>query len=461
MKSSNVDGGKARGYNRSLKGNAMVTTDYQETTVTKLQRIAWLSSRDKNKSFNNLMHLFNEDALTACYHELDAKKAIGIDGVDKTKYGSKLAENIRELVDKLKKMAYIPGNIREVKIPKEGSPGKTRTLGIANFEDKICQKMMQKTLESVYDPIFLECSYGFRAGIGCHDAVRGLQQHLFANEVESVLDIDLANFFGTIDRKILMEILQEKIKDKKLIRYLVRMFKAGVLSEGDLIIQEEGVVQGSCCSPVLANIFAHYVLDEWFEEIVKQHCRGTVTLFRYCDDAVICCRYEEDANRIKTALAKRLEKFKLKLNEEKTKMVKFSKRSLSHNVRQETFNFLGFTFYLAKSRKGTIIPMVKSCGKRVSSKLKKVKDWCKEIRNKHKLPVIWKSFCSKLRGHIQYYGVSFNLKAVDNFVYQAVKIMFKWLNRRSQKKSFKWDKFQLFIDRNPLPKVKICHQLTI
>jgi hypothetical protein len=254
--------------------------------------------------------------------------------------------------------------------------------------------------------------------------------------------------------------LQEKVKDKKLIRYIVRMFKAGVLSEGELIIQEEGVIQGSIASPVLANIFAHYVIDVWFEEVVKQHCKGTVALFRYCDDAVICCRYEEDARRIKIALAKRLEKYKLKLNEEKTKMVRFSKRGISQNVKQEVFNFLGFTFYLGKSRKGNIIPKVKSCGSRIRSKLKKVNDWCRGIRNKHKLPVIWKSFCRKLRGHIQYYGVSFNTRAVEIFIYQSVKIMFKWLNRRSQRKSFDWDKFSMFIERNPLPQVKIYHVLT-
>lgn len=280
----------------------MIATDYQVTTETKLKRIAWLSSQDKSKSFNNLMHLFNEGALIVCYQELDANKALGIDGVDKAKYGSRLFENIQELVDKLKKMAYIPGDIREIKIPKECSLGKFRTLGISNFEDKLCQKMMHKVLESIYDPIFLECSYGFRVGIGCHNAIRALTQHLYENEVESVLDIDLANFFGTIDRRILTEILQEKIKDKKLIRYIVRMFKAGILSEGELTIHEKGAVQGSITSPILANIFAHYVLDEWIEEVVKRHCRGTVKLFRYCDDGVICCRYKEDTKRIKIAL---------------------------------------------------------------------------------------------------------------------------------------------------------------
>jgi hypothetical protein len=237
------------------------------------------------------------------------------------------------------------------------------------------------------------------------------------------------------------------------------MFKAGILSEGELIIQEEGVVQGNIASPILANIFAHYCLDLWFEEVVKQYCKGTVSLFRYGDDSVICCRYEEDAKRIKTALAKRLEKYKLKLNEEKTKMVRFSKRRLYQNVKQETFNFLGFTFYLGRSRKGMIIPKVKSCGKRISSKLKKVDEWCKGIKDKYRLPTIWKSFCDKLRGHIQYYGVTFNFKAVNLFINKSVKIMFKWLNRRSQRKSFTWEKFCLFINCNPLPKVKIYHTL--
>ena len=433
----------------------MITTEYQVKTGTKLKRIAWLSSKDRGKSFNNLMHLFNEEALTYCYHELDTNKAMGVDGVNKVNYGLNLTENIKELVTKLKNMTYIPGTILEVKIPKEGKPGKYRTLGISNFEDKICQKMMQKILESIYEPIFYKCSYGFRAGIGCHDALRELRQHLDKNEVENVLDIDLANFFCTIDRSILMKMLQEKIQDKRLLRYIARMFKAGILSEGELIVQEEGIVQGSCA----ANTFAHYVLDQWFEEVVKQHCKGTVTLFRYGDDAVICCRYKEDANRIKIALAKRLEKYKLKLNEEKTKVVRFSKKGFREGEEQEVFNFLGFTFYLGKSRKGNVIPKVKSCGKRISAKLKRVKDWCKDIRSRKKLTVIWQSFCSKLRGHIHYYGVNFNYKAVRIFVYQAVKILFKWLNRRSQRKSFTWDKFKLFIERNPLPKVRIYHQI--
>jgi group II intron reverse transcriptase/maturase len=405
------------------------------------------------------MHLFNEESLNKCFYELDRKKAVGIDGVSKDGYEIKLQENIQNLVAKMKKMAYRPGNIRKVEIPKEGSKDKTRSLGISNFEDKIIQKMMQKVLESIYDPIFSNKSYGFRPGIGCHDAIRDLSNHLYDYEVENIIDIDLAQFFDTIDRTMLVEILQKKIEDKKLIRYIVRMFKAGILSKGELTISEEGVIQGSCCSPVIANIFAHYVLDEWFEEVVKNHCRGKVELFRYCDDGVIACRYSEDAKKIRAALSKRLAKYNLKLNEDKTKMVKFSKIATKKGVKQDSFNFLGFTFYLGRSIKGRIIPKLKSCGERIISKLKKVNQWCKDIRNKYKMKDMWNLFCSKLRGHIQYYGVSHNTKALGKFVYQSVKIMFKWLNRRSQRKSFDWGKFNLFVQKYPLPRVKIYHNL--
>jgi group II intron reverse transcriptase/maturase len=211
----------------------------------------------------------------------------------------------------MKRMAYRPGPVREVLIPKPGRPKEKRPLGICNFEDKIVQKMMQKVLESIYEPLFLDVSYGFRPGRGCHDAVKALRQHLFQQNVQTVIDVDLSNFFGTIDHGEMEKILREKIKDKRFIRYIIRLFKAGVLAEGDLSVSQEGLVQGSLCSPTLANIFAHYALDLWVTEVVKKHCTGTVELFRYGDDAVICCQYEKDAMRIKKALSQRLDKYKL------------------------------------------------------------------------------------------------------------------------------------------------------
>jgi len=431
----------------------------QSATNTKLNRIAWLSKQDFGKKFECLMHLFNQESLTECFHELDKNKAVGIDGVTKMAYGVELYGNIEQLITKMKEMAYRPKPVRKVFIPKEGKSGACRPLGISNLEDKIVQKMMQKILESIYEPLFLECSHGFRPGKGCHTALRALQNHLYKKETQTVLDIDLKNFFGTIDHQLLESILKNKIKDPKFMRYISRMFKAGVLTEEELKMSEEGVPQGSICSPVLSNIFAHFAIDTWIEEMVKPACKGTVELFRYADDGVICCQYETDALRIRQALGKRLEKFKLQLNEEKTKLVSFDMKAAAQGVKQGTFDFLGFTFYLGKARSGLVVPKLKTRAKSMRMKLKRVNKWAKQNRNKMPLKEIWKAFRAKLRGHIQYYGISFNIEKVNTFLYMATKILFKWLNRRSQRKSFTWKKFKLYMKTNSLPKGKIVHKL--
>ena len=431
----------------------------QQKTRTKLTEIAWSSAHNPQQVYHSLMHLFNVETLRGCFDQLDGKKAVGTDRVTKTQYGEKLQENLEDLIARMKRMAYRPAPVKEVLIPKEGKPGVTRSLGIGNFEDKIVQKKTQEILESIYDPIFLPCSYGFRPGKSCHSAIKDLYNHLYNEEVEIVIDVDLANFFGTIDHKILEDMLRMKIKDPKFLRYINRMFRAGVLSQGELSISEEGVPAGSVCSPVLSNIFAHYVIDVWLEETVKPLMVGKIRSFRYCDDLVICCQYEKEAIRIKNALSKRLAKYKLKLNEEKTKMVNFSREKQINGIKQETFDFLGFTFYLGKSLRGNTTPKLKTNSKRLRAKLKRVNDWARQIKNKYTLKEIWEIFRSKIRGHIQYYGVSFNFSSVENFLYQAKRIMFKWLNRRSQRKSFNWDKFILFTSKFPLPAVKIHHKL--
>ena len=428
-------------------------------TNTILNRITWLSKQDPRKKFESLMHLFNRESLLECFHELDKNKAVGIDGVNKMAYAMNLNGNIEALITKMKNMAYRPGPVREVLIPKEGKPGATRPLGISNLEDKIVQKMTQKVLESIYEPLFLECSHGFRPGRGCHTAIQALQDHLFGNDVQTVIDIDLKNFFGTIDHLQLENILKEKIKDPKFMRYINRMFKSGVLTDGELKISDEGVPQGSICSPILSNIFAHYAIDAWIEEMVKPACKGTVELFRYADDGVICCQYEADAQRIRQSLAKRLEKFKLQLNEEKTKLVAFDKKAAAQGMEQGTFDFLGFTFYWGKSRTGRVIPKLETRGKTMRTKLTRVKEWIKKERNQRPLKELWKTLKAKLRGHIQYYGVSHNSFRVKSFLYGVTKIMFKWLNRRSQRKSFTWEKFQLFLEKDPLPEAKVVHRL--
>jgi group II intron reverse transcriptase/maturase len=390
-----------------------------------------------------------------CFNELDRKKAVGVDGVDKAEYGNDLQGNITRLVEKLKQMSYRPGDIRQVWIPKEGQAGVARSLGISNFEDKLFQRMVHKVLESIYEPLFLNASYGFRPGRSCHDAIKALRHYCYENKVATIIDMDLANYFGTIRHKMLLDILRLKIKDKRFLRYVARLLKAGILSEECRSIPEEGVSQGSGCSPILANVYAHYVLDKWIQDTVKPHCKGHVELFRYGDDAVICCAQEQDAKRILAVLEKRLAKYGLELNKDKTKLVSFTKSK----DQRGNFDFLGFTFYWGKSRTGQLLPKVKSSGKRMRSKLKKVNDWAKAVRNKYRLKEIWQRFCVKLAGHIRYYGVSFNMQGIKRFTHRAQRILFKWLNRRSQRKSFTWEKFTLFVKRHPLPRLKIWHPL--
>jgi group II intron reverse transcriptase/maturase len=406
-----------------------------------------------------LIHHFNESSLKECFYQLSADRAVGADGITKADYARNLDEDLKALIGRMKRMAYRPGPVRRVLIPKEGKSNATRPLGISNFEDKIVQKMMQRILESIYEPLFLDCSYGFRPGRGCHDAIRALHQHLYRNEVQKVIDVDLAGYFDSIDHNQLVAFLRMKIWDKRFIRYVTRMLKAGVLWEGELTVSDEGVPQGSICSPILANVFAHYVIDEWFENVVKHHCAGAVELFRYADDAVICCRHESDAKRILRALTKRLEKYGLKLNEEKTQLVSFSKRAYQQGIKQGAFDFLGFTFYIGRARKGTPIPKLKSNGKRLRMKLKRVNQWARSVRDQHRLTEVWAMFGAKLEGHIRYYGVSFNTPHVRKFLQAATRILFRWLNRRSQRKSFNWEQFELFMETHPLPRAKTYHTL--
>lgn len=427
---------------------------FKEERKQNLVTITWLSQTNPKREFTHLLRLFNEEGFVECFKQLDGNRAVGTDKVSKAEYGLKLLQNLEDLVARMKRMAYRPQAVRQVLIPKMGKPGATRPLGISNFEDKLVQKMMQKVLESIYEPLFLECSYGFRPGKGCHDAIRALVNHLNKSPVEAVIDVDISNFFGSICHKELEKILRMKIKDKEFMRYIIRMFKAGVLADGDLTISEEGVMQ-KCYSPVFANIYADYVIDEWLEGTVKAHCKGSVKLVRYCDDFVVVCEYESDAVRIKRApLAKRLAMFKLKLNEDKTQVVNFSR-----NTKRASFNFLGFTFYRGKSRAGFKIVKVKSEGKRMRSKLKKTAQWMRQVKDKYTLRQIWHMLHLALNGYIQYYGVSFNGSQVGTFIYHVKRIVFKWLNRRSQRKSFTWEKFELFVNANPLPKARVCHKL--
>lgn len=424
---------------------------------TKLLKIAEISKNNRKETFDNLIRFVNKDTLRKCFEEVDGKKAKGIDKVSKEEYGLQLEQNLEELITRMKAMQYRPQPVKRVNIPK--GDGKTRPLGISTFEDKLVQMQIHKILEAIYEPIFLSCSYGFRPKKSCHNAVEDLYQYLDKNKVEIIIDVDLEGYFNTIDHKTLVMFLEHKIKDLTLIRYIVRMLKAGIMEKENFSISDEGVPQGSICSPILANIFAHYVIDLWVTITLPKEILGKVKMFRYADDMVICLEKKEDAEVVKTLLDERLTKFGLRMNKEKTKDVSFNKRDERSGTKQEMFDFLGFTFYLGRTRKGIVIPKVRTKKKSFKNKLQNAKQWIIEVKDKLKLKAIWEIYISKIRGHIQYYGVSFNFDMVDKFVQEANKVMFKYLNRRSQRKSFNWEQFTLFMKAHPLPKIQIKHRL--
>ena len=361
----------------------------------------------------------------------------------------------------MKTMSYCPGPLREVLIPKQGGSGKLRPLGISNLEDKLVQIAVARVLEAIYEPIFLECSFGFRPNRSCHMAIRGMSDYLYSNFIESVIDLDLENYFGTIDHKQLIRFLEMRIKDKIFIRYIIRMLKAGVMSDGELRKADDGSPHGSIVSPILSNIYAHYVIDEWFQSIVKKHARSSVELFRYCDDIIVCCKYQSDSDRILKALDSRLQKYGLRLNRSKTSQIPFSKWHYSQGREQGVFDLLGFTFYMAQGRNGGGHIWLKTSRKRLKAKLRVVKEWVKTHRHKGKIKDLWLKFGVKLAGRIRYYGVSFNERSVSNFCHEAIRILFKWMNRRSGRRSSNWNKFLMMMKKYPPPKIKVFHSLLV
>ena len=421
--------------------------------VTGVERIANRARNHPEESFTALMHHYSVDNLRACFGSLDGKKVLGVDGVSKAKYQENLESNLQNLHQRLRQMSYRPQPVRQVEIPKED--GSMRPLGISCTEDKIVQEMTRRILEAIYEPVFINTSYGFRPKRSCHDALRQLNREVMGRPVNWVADIDLAKFFDTMPHQEILSVLSRRIKDGKLLRLISRMLKAGIQTPGGVLYDELGSPQGSIVSPVIANIFLDYVLDKWFTNVVRNHCRGYCAIIRYADDVAALFEREEDASRFMRVLPRRLEKYGLRLNTQKTHLLAFGKRHAWHcfrtGQRPSTLDFLGLTHYWGRSRKGYARVKRKTSKKRLRRSLKQLNLWLRKARSVYRLPVIWRVVSLKLSGHFNYFGVTDNSEALYSFRRKVFKLLFKWLNRRSQRRSFSWANFLHYETCYPLP----------
>lgn len=428
----------------------------------KLAVIARIAKRDKSVRFTSLIHLINKENLAICFKMLAKDAAPGIDEVTVEAYAENLDANLEKLLKRLKGKWYNPKPVRRVYIPKPGKD-ELRPLGIPTVEDKIVQMALKRILESIYEYDFMECSYGFRPQRGCHDAIKQLNESVMKHPVNYVVEVDIRRFFDTVDHAKLLELLQIRIADPNIL-WLVRKFlKAGIMEAGEWKSSDEGAPQGGIVSPMLANIYLHYVLDVWFENSFQAQAKGYMKLIRYCDDFVMACESKYDADRFLAELEERLAEFNLEISKEKTRSIKFGrqvwKQAQRDGVRVATFDFLGFTHYCGKSRKGWFVMGHKTSKVRLNAKLKDNSNWFRSIRNMVSLKDILKIVQAKLRGHFNYFGINGNIRCLKQYYHRMRVLLFKWINRRSQKKSMNWEQFQKYLDWNPLPEPRIYHAI--
>jgi group II intron reverse transcriptase/maturase len=419
-----------------------------------LLKVVERAKREPEGRFNSLAHLIDVPALERAYRRQRAAVAVGVDGVTKEQYGQALEDNLQDLHARLKAQRYRHQPIRRVHIPK--GQGKTRPIGISAFEDKLVQDAVREVLEAIYEQDFLECSYGFRPGRSAHDAVRTLKQIVEQGEVRWIFEADIVSFFDSLDRTELKKMLEVRVADGSLLRLIGKCLHVGVL-DGEAVVEPElGTVQGSVLSPLLGNVYLHYVLDRWFATEVKPRLQGKATLLRYCDDFIIGFEREDDARRVLAVLEKRLGRFGLTLHPDKTRLLPFG---CPPQVQQSgkgpaTFDFLGFTFYWARSRKGYWRMWCKTRRASLRRAKQAIYDWCRRHRHQP-VEAQHAALGRRLRGHFNYFGVRGNFRSLLRLVEATKRAWYKWLCRRSQRKRLNWERFTDLLRQQPLPHPRI------
>jgi len=408
---------------------------------TSLQGIEQKGKQNKAHKFSNLYRLLNEQALGYAWKCINKKASAGVDEITAKEYSENLTDNIKEIVDALKNKRYHAKLVKRVEIPKGN--GKLRPLGIPSVSDKILQNAVTMILKAIYELEFLKSSYGYRPNVGAGMAGKDLKKELQFGRYGYIVEADIKGFFDNINHDWLIKMLELKIDDKAFIGLIKKWLKAGILDVDGLVKHPiTGCPQGGIISPILSNIYLHYVLDIWFEKVVKPKSNGEAYICRYADDFVCAFRYKEDAERFYNELPNRLRKFGLELSMEKTNIINFSK----FREEKPSFDFLGFEYRWSKSIHGKGIVKRRTSRKKLRQSISNMKDWCKSMRSKRLISII-KILNSKLRGYYNYYGVIGNSESLGGFYYITMKSLFKWLNRRSQRHSFSWNQFIMMIKR--------------
>lgn len=413
-------------------------------------QIAERAMKYKGEALHNLHHYIDVPMLQESFKELNKHSAKGVDGVTWQQYGDNLEERLPGLLEEFKAGRYRAPAIRRVYIPKDKHS--KRPLGIPTIEDKVLQASVVRVIEPVYEREFKDFSYGFRPGRSQHQAIDRMFREVSFEGMHYIIDADIKNYFGNIDHGILRGFLDLRIKDGVIRKMIDKWLKAGVMESGNLSYPNEGTPQGGVISPILSNIYLHYVLDEWFSEQIQPLLIGKSFIIRFADDFIMGFSNQSDAQRVMEVLPKRFAKHKLTLHPEKTKLIDLnSKRDES----ERSFDFLGFTHYLGASRKGNIVLKRKTSSKKLTGAITRIDEFIKENRHK-KLGELITAINMKLRGHYLYYGITFNYRGITLYYEEVKRALYKWIRRRGGKKKWTWETFVLLIETwCPVMKPKI------